>query len=141
MIRSTPMKKPLVLYFSVYGTAKSTAEEIARQTGADLAEIEPAVPYDGDRNRLPYGHAFRLENNRKPEAAFYWRDSRDAAIMSSVCSYNHISAAQEAMTANSYGYVLDPDTGMAFKHLFNDDNAIEFDDFETDVCVMAKIEK
>lgn len=27
------------------------------------------------------------------------------------------------------------------KHLFNDDNAIEFDDFETDVCVMAKIEK
>ena len=45
------MKKPLVLYFSVYGTAKSIAEEIARQTGADLAEIEPAVPYDADRNR------------------------------------------------------------------------------------------
>ena len=44
------MKKPLVLYFSVYGTAKSTAEEIARQTGADIQEIVPSVPYDGNRD-------------------------------------------------------------------------------------------
>ena len=44
------MPKKLVLYFSVYGTAKKVAEEIARQTGADLMAIEPAVPYDSDRN-------------------------------------------------------------------------------------------
>ena len=44
------MSKKLVLYFSVYGTAKAVAEEIARQTGADLMEIEPLVPYDRDRN-------------------------------------------------------------------------------------------
>lgn len=44
------MKKALVLYFSVYGTAKKTAEEIARQTGADIQEIVPEVPYDSDRN-------------------------------------------------------------------------------------------
>ena len=44
------MKKPLVLYFSVYGTAKKTAEEIAKQVDADIVEIEPAVPYDSDRN-------------------------------------------------------------------------------------------
>ena len=44
------MSKKLVLYFSVYGTAKAVAEEIARQTGADLMEIEPVVPYDSDRN-------------------------------------------------------------------------------------------
>lgn len=41
--------KSLVLYFSVYGTAKAVAEEIAKQTGSDLVEIEPVVPYDGDR--------------------------------------------------------------------------------------------
>lgn len=76
--------------------------------------------YDGDRNRLPYGHAIRIENNRKPETAFYWRDSRDAAIMSSVCSYNHISPMQGKATKNTRNYVLDPDTGMAFKQLFND---------------------
>ena len=44
------MKKSLVLYFSVYGTAKKTAEEIAKQVDADIVEIEPAVPYDSDRN-------------------------------------------------------------------------------------------
>ena len=44
------MAKKLVLYFSVYGTAKAVAEEIARQTGADIMEIEPVVPYDSDRN-------------------------------------------------------------------------------------------
>ena len=44
------MTKELVLYFSVYGTAKNVAEEIAKQTGADIREIVPAVPYDGDRN-------------------------------------------------------------------------------------------
>lgn len=44
------MSNKLVLYFSVYGTAKKTAEEIARQTGADLLEIVPEVPYDADRD-------------------------------------------------------------------------------------------
>ena len=33
------MSKKLVLYFSVYGTAKKVAEEIARQTGADLTLV------------------------------------------------------------------------------------------------------
>lgn len=44
------MSRTLVLYFSVYGTAKKTAEEIARQTGADLQEIVPAIPYDSNRD-------------------------------------------------------------------------------------------
>ena len=44
------MRKTLVLYFSVYGTAKAVAEEIAKQVGADIIEIEPVVPYDSDRD-------------------------------------------------------------------------------------------
>ena len=44
------MAKELVLYFSVYGTAKIVAEEIAKQTGAELREIVPEVPYDGNRD-------------------------------------------------------------------------------------------
>lgn len=44
------MKKALVLYFSVYGTAEKTAKEIAKQTGADIQEIVPVEPYDSDRN-------------------------------------------------------------------------------------------
>ncbi len=44
------MAKELVVYFSVYGTAKIVAEEIAKQTGADIAEIEPVIPYDSNRD-------------------------------------------------------------------------------------------
>ena len=44
------MSKNLVLYFSVYSTAKAVAEEIAVQTGADLVEIEPVTPYDSNRS-------------------------------------------------------------------------------------------
>ena len=44
------MAKNLVLYFSVYGTAKKVAEEIAQQTGADIMEIEPVIPYDSNRD-------------------------------------------------------------------------------------------
>ncbi len=64
------MKKALILYFSVYGTAKLTAEEIAKQTGADIVEIEPANPYDSDRNH--YNSLARLakrehDENLRPE--------------------------------------------------------------------------
>lgn len=44
------MAKELVLYFSVYGTSKIVAEEIAKQTGADIREIEPVIPYDSNRD-------------------------------------------------------------------------------------------
>ena len=42
-------RKP-VLYFSVYGTTKSVAREIAGLTKADLVEIKPVVPYDSHRD-------------------------------------------------------------------------------------------
>ena len=50
------MAKELVLYFSVYGTAKLVAEEIAKQTGADMQEIVPVTPYDGNRDHYPALH-------------------------------------------------------------------------------------
>jgi hypothetical protein len=76
--------------------------------------------YDGDRTRLPYGHGMRIEQNRKPETAFFWRDTRNKEISASACAYNHITPEQEAETRNSFKYVYDKDTGMAFKHLFCD---------------------
>ena len=39
------MKKTLVAYFSATGTTREAAQELARQKGADLFEIVPAVPY------------------------------------------------------------------------------------------------
>ena len=64
------MAKTLVLYFSVYGTAKKTAEEIARQTGADLEEIVPVTSYDSNRD-----HYSTLARRAKAE---HDRDERPA---------------------------------------------------------------
>lgn len=61
------MAKTLVLYFSVYGTAKKTAEEIARQTGGDLVEIEPVVSYDSNRDH--YNALARLAKREHDEDA------------------------------------------------------------------------
>ena len=80
--------------------------------------IGPRYRYDGKEERLPYGHAFRLLQNRQPEVGFYWRESRNAAISASVCSYNHVSEEQYEKIALSLDYIHDRDTGMNFKHMF-----------------------
>lgn len=59
------MAKTLVLYFSVYGTAKKTAEEIAKQTDGDLVEIQPVVPYDSNRDH--YNALARLAKREHDE--------------------------------------------------------------------------
>lgn len=59
------MEMNLVVYFSVYGTAKIVAEEIAKQTGADIAEIEPVVPYDSNRDH--YNALARLAKKEHDE--------------------------------------------------------------------------
>lgn len=42
----------LIAYFSWSGNTEGIAEEIARQTGADLFEIAPVVPYSDDYNTV-----------------------------------------------------------------------------------------
>ena len=45
------MKKTLIAFFSASGVTKNVAENMAKATGADLFEIEPAVKYtDADLN-------------------------------------------------------------------------------------------
>lgn len=39
------MSKALVAYFSTSGVTKAVAERLAKGIGADLFEIEPAIPY------------------------------------------------------------------------------------------------
>ena len=71
--------------------------------------------YGGNPEVLPYGHAFRLANNRKPETALYTRAHYMADLAASICGYNHITAEQQAATRSSSRFVLDPDTGMRFR--------------------------
>ena len=60
------MSKALVLYFSVYGSTRWVAAEIAKQTGADLTEIEPAVPYESDYDALIRRAQRELERDLRP---------------------------------------------------------------------------
>lgn len=41
-------QKQLVLYFSETGTTKTVAQELQKQLGADIEEIEAVVPYSGN---------------------------------------------------------------------------------------------
>ena len=70
--------------------------------------------WNGDPSVLPYGHDFRLMNNRKPETALYTRISNNVAISASLAGYNHITTEQFASIAKYARYLHDPDTGMNF---------------------------
>lgn len=55
----------LVTYFSWSGSTKALAEEIQRQTNADIYRIEPLVPYTNDYLTL----AYQISNREKEENA------------------------------------------------------------------------
>ena len=71
--------------------------------------------YDGNRGILPYGHGVRIENQRKPETAVYWRGGLDGAISVSACGYNHLDADLVARTRGKFNWVRDHDTGVNFR--------------------------
>lgn len=71
--------------------------------------------YDGNRELLPYGHGMRIENQRKPETAVYWRGGLDGAINVSACGYNHLEAELVAKTRGTYNWIHDNATGVDFK--------------------------
>lgn len=74
------------------------------------------LAYNGDPSILPYGHDFRLANNRKPETALYTRISNNVAISASLCGYNHITEEQFSAIVSKNRFVYDPDTGMRFRN-------------------------
>lgn len=73
--------------------------------------------YTGDASILPYGHAARLLQNRKPETMLYTRDTRDKAIASSICAYNHITWEQYFEIQGTLKTIKDEETGLHFKML------------------------
>ena len=80
-----------------------------------LGTLGNRLEYNGDPNTLPYGHAFRLLNRRRPETALYTRESTNLAISASICGYNHLTVEQSKVLAKENAYVYDPDTGMSFQ--------------------------
>lgn len=77
----------------------------------------PRHAYNGDPSVLPYGHAMRLEQNRKPETCLYRRLSEDKAISSSIGGYNNLTYAQAREIYGNFRYIYDRETGMGMKEL------------------------
>ena len=59
--------KMLVLYYSQTSNTKVVAEEFAKQLGADVAEIVPVNPYDGDYQATIERGRMELEQGVNPE--------------------------------------------------------------------------
>ena len=70
--------------------------------------------YNGDRALLPYGHGMRVENNRRPETALFWRASSGDDISVSACGYNHLLPDQMKLTRGTYNWIHDKATGCNF---------------------------
>jgi hypothetical protein len=79
------------------------------------ATVGDRYAYNGNPETLPYGHSFRLENNRKPETALFTRNSYMTSLAASICGYNHIEGEKNALISRFNRYVFDPDAGMAFR--------------------------
>lgn len=61
--------KILVAYFSWGGTTQRMAQEIVRQTGADIFRIEPVVPYPTDYTKCTEMAQEEKNNNARPAIA------------------------------------------------------------------------
>ena len=71
-IQQNPQNKPagtLVAYFSWSGNTAQMAQMIQTETGGDLFEIQPAVPYTGDYDTLLDVAQQEQRENARPELA------------------------------------------------------------------------
>ena len=55
-------QRMLVLYYSETGTTKTVAQELQKQTGADIESIECVEPYSGNFATLPFLYPFSFRN-------------------------------------------------------------------------------
>lgn len=72
------------------------------------------VEWDKNHQSLPYGHSFRLLHNKKPETGVYTKVTRDKAIATALCSYNHVSKEEYDARIGKFDTIKDKETGMCY---------------------------
>lgn len=97
------------------------------------------IPFEGNASRLPYGHAGRLLQNRKPETSLFEREFADPALAVSICGYNHITTEQRNRTQYTCECIFDQETGLHFKDMTNAPtlNVITKEEVETAYSAVA----
>ena len=73
--------------------------------------------YNGDPSVLPYGHAMRVENNRKPDTALFRRGY--TTLDASICGYNHLSWEQHKASVGQFKAIYDRDTRLCYRKFCN----------------------
>lgn len=71
--------------------------------------------YNDDPSVLPYGHSYRLLQNRKPETKLFTRDTCEENISRSICTYNHMTPEQQEETYGALKTVYNEEFGLHFK--------------------------
>lgn len=79
--------KILVAYFSWGGTTQRMAQEIVRQTGADIFRIEPAVSYPTDYTECTEVARKKRIITPVPPSPMKWRTGNNMILCSSVAPY------------------------------------------------------
>jgi len=94
------------------------------------------MDYNGDPSSVPYGHAFRLLQNRKPESRLFFREGRDTAVRNSLCGYNHLSAEEASEINGTFKTVYKEELGIHFKKFGNGIclNTTPLDDIKKDLA-------
>lgn len=70
--------------------------------------------WNGDHSSLPYGHSFRLMHNKKPESAVYQKVTRDLAIATALCSYNHVNEKDYMGIVGKFATIKDAELNMSY---------------------------
>lgn len=79
---------------------------------------EPAE-YSGNPSDLPYGHAARCLQNRKPETKIYVRQTKDTAISRALCGYNNLPSDVASLHIGTLKPYKDEKTGINLFSLCN----------------------
>ena len=82
-----------------------------------IAHCGPRRAWDGKEEALPYGHSWRLLNNRKPETALFTRYGAGDDIASSVSGYNHFTMEDGWKMFGKFDYAYDRETRLGYKEM------------------------
>lgn len=98
--------------------------------------------YNGDPASLPYGHAFRLLQNRKSHTRLFNRPGRDTSVANSICGYNHMTVSEVEQTHGTFKSIYKEDLGIYFKKFGNGIclNTTPLDEIEQDMmrCINSE---
>lgn len=77
------------------------------------------IAYSGDAGSLPYGHAKRLMQNKKPDSGVYIDSRREGVLSIALHGYNHMTTEEYASVLYTTKGIYNEEIGIYFKPLSN----------------------